>query len=363
MSPAEKNGWPVSAGDIARYTLVVVSILATALLFWQIKDAFLVAFAGIIMAVIITGFARIVRRFLPISRTWSLVAVGALAILIFGVFGFLFGPQIVTEFERLTEQLPEQMTELRERISEWPLGEQLLDGGGDGQEEDGEDEAGVSEDLAGRAGGMLFQVGTTIANVLSTLVLIVFIGIFFAADPGSYKKGIVLLFTEKRADRINEVLDTSGKALWQWLAGQLGAMTFVGITVTIGLMIIGVPLALILGIIAGLLDFVPIVGPLAAVFPALILAFSVSPQAAFYTALLYLIVQQIEGNMVTPLIQRQMVSLPPAMVILSLVAFGLIFGIPGIILATPLAVVVMVVVGMLYVEDVLGKDVSIPGRY
>lgn len=363
MSPVEKNDWPVSAGDIARYTLVVVAILATALLFWQIKDAFLVAFAGIIMAVFITGFARIVRRFVPISRAWSLVTVGILITLIFGAFGFLFGPQIVNDFERLTERLPEQLTELRERIREWPLGDQLLDGGGDGQEENGEDRGGISEYFVGKAGGMLFQVGTTIANVLSTLVLIVFIGIFFAADPESYKKGIALLFTEKRANRINEVLETSGKALWQWLAGQLGAMTFVGITVTIGLMIIGVPQALVLGIIAGLLDFVPFAGPLAAVFPALVLAFSVSPQAAFYTALLYLIVQQFEGNMVTPLIQRRMVSLPPAMVILSLIAFGLIFGIPGIILATPLAVVVMVVVGMLYVEDVLGKDVSIPGRY
>jgi predicted PurR-regulated permease PerM len=254
----------------------------------------------------------------------------------------------------------------------WPMGEQLLgesedrqgDNGDDNQDENGDDdnEGGLGETMVGDAGGIIFQVGTTIVSVFSTLILIFGTGIFFAINPDIYKKGIALLFTEKRADRVNEALETSGKALWQWLTGQFMAMAFVGITATIGLMIIGVPLALILGIIAGLSDFVPIVGPLAASILAILLAFSISPETALYTAILYLVIQQFESNLVTPLVQRRMVHIPPAVVILSLVAFGSVFGIAGVILATPLTVVLMVFVGMFYVQDVLGKEVTVPGK-
>lgn len=363
----KKKGGAVTSGVIAKYTLVVLAILATALFFWQIKDAFLVAFAGVILAVIITGFARLLRRFLPISRGWSLASVGVLTILLIGLFGFLFGSQIVKEFEELTEQLPQQIEQIGETIRGWPLGEDLLDGENDEQEENGNDENGeeensLNEELAGEASGMIFEVGVTIVDVLSTLILILFIGIFFAIDPEIYKKGVALLFTKRKADRINEALETTGNALWNWLSGQFIAMAFVAVTVTIGLMIIGVPLALVLGIIAGLAEFVPIIGPFIGAFPAILLALSVDTTTAIYTTVLYLIIQQIESNILTPVIQRKMVYIPPAIVIISVVAFGLVFGIPGVILATPLAVVTMVLVGMFYVQDVLGKEVTIPGK-
>ncbi|CAN5431604.1 AI-2E family transporter [soil metagenome] len=369
-----KKGEEVTASVIAQYTLVVIGVLITTAFLFFIRDALLIAFAGVIFAVIINGFASIIRRFIPISRGWSIAAVGVIILILITSFGFIFGSQIVEEFDQLTEALPQQISQLKETISEWPLGDELMDnendkeqnGEADEQEADEQDdtndeENGLGDDLPDDAGGMAFQAGVTIVDILATFGLIIFIGIFFVIDPETYKNGIALLFTKKRADRINEVLETSGNALWSWLSGQFIAMAFVGVIVTIGLMIIGVPLALVLGIIAGLSEFIPIIGPWIGAVPGLLLALSVDAQTAFYTAILYLVVQQIESNIMTPLIQQHMVHIPPAVVILSVVAFGLVFGIAGVILATPLAVIAMVLIGMLYVQDVLGKDIKVPG--
>lgn len=360
----KKNRGEVNASAIAQYTLVIVGVLITTAFLFFIRDALLIAFAGVIFAVILNGFAAFIRRFIPIPRGWSIALVGVIMLIVITSFGFLFGSQIVEEFDQLTEKLPQQITQLRETISEWPLGDTLM---GNEQSENGEaaeqgEENGSDNGLPDGAGGMAFQAGVTIVDVLATFGLIVIIGIYFVIDPETYKKGIGLLFTKKRANRITEALDTSGNALWSWLSGQFIVMLFVGVVVTVGLMIIGVPLPLVLGLIAGLSEFIPIIGPWIGAVPGILLAFSVDAQTALYTAILYVVVQQVESNVMTPLIQQHMVHIPPAVVILAVVAFGLVFGVAGIILATPLAVIAMVLIGMFYVEDVLGKKVTIPGR-
>jgi len=354
----------VTATVIAQYTLVIVGVLITTAFLFFIRDALLIAFAGVIFAVILSGSAAFIRRFIPITRGWSIALVGVIILIVITSFGFLFGSQIVEEFDQLTEKLPQQISQLRETISEWPIGDELM---GNEQAENGvaaeqNEENGSDNGLPDGAGGMAFQAGVTIVDVLATFGLIIIIGIYFVIDPETYKKGIGLLFTKKRANRITEALDTSGNALWSWLSGQFIVMLFVGVVVTIGLMIIGVPLPLVLGLIAGLSEFIPIIGPWIGAVPGMLLAFSVDAQTALYTAILYIVVQQVESNVMTPLIQQHMVHIPPAVVILAVVAFGLVFGIAGIILATPLAVIAMVLVGMFYVEDVLGKKVTIPGR-
>ena len=368
----KKNGEAITASVIARYTLVVIGVLITIAFLYFIRDALLIAFAGVIFAVIISGFAGIIRRYIPIPRGWSIAAVGVIILVLITSFGFIFGSQIAEEFNQLTEKLPQQISQLRETISEWPMGDVLIDSeninGEAGEQEENEiqeendEENGLGADIPDGAGGMAFQFGVTIVDVLATFGLIIIIGIYFAIDPDTYKKGIALLFTKKRADRVNEALETSGNALWSWLKGQFMIMLFIGVFVTIGLMIIGVPLAMVLGIIAGLSEFIPIIGPWIGAIPGILLAFSVDGQTALYTAVFYLVIQQIESNVLSPLIQQHMVHIPPAVVILSVVAFGLVFGVAGIILATPLAVIMMVLVGMFYVQDVLGKEVKIPGQ-
>ena len=357
-----------TVGSAARYTLVVLGILVVTLFIWQIKNALLMAFAGVILAIVLGGLAAIIQKYTPLNRIWSLISVGSILLILIVGFGFLFGSQIASEFDELTQKLPQQITELRDTVREWPMGDLIVGSENTADTQTGqnvgktESEEGMESDVPEGAGGMLVDFGVSFVGMLSNFVLIIMVGIFFAINPTLYKKGIVLLFPKSKSERIHEALDTAGNALWHWVTGQFVAMIFVGVTVTIGLMIIGVPLAIVLGFIAMVSDFVPIIGPIFALIPALLLALSDSPQTALYTALLYLVVQQIEGNLITPLIQKKMVSIPPALIILSVVAFGLVFGITGVILATPLAVIAMVFVGMFYVQDVLGKDVNIPGK-
>ncbi|MEX2640692.1 MAG: AI-2E family transporter [Balneolales bacterium] len=382
--PSNRENNALPASTVARYTLVVVAILAAALFFWQIKDALLIALGGVIVAVVLSGMARGLRSVLPLSRGWSLAGAGLEVILVIGMLVLIFGSQIADEFQQLTEKLPQQVQQVRQSMQNWPMSEYLLNGEGDGnggqggsggQENSGGQDEGEGQGSGGGqngeegqnggmqgTGGMLLQAGATLTDVLATLLLVIFVGIFFAVNPELYKNGILLLVTPDRTERVDEALEASGKALWKWLMGQLIAMTFVGVAVAVGLTIAGVPLALILGLIAGLFDFVPYVGPIVAIIPGMLLAFAEGPQTALWAGVVYLIVQQLEGYVITPLIQRQKISLPPGIIILAVVAFGLVFGVPGIVLATPLAVITMVLLGMLYVQDVLGKEVEIPGQ-
>jgi predicted PurR-regulated permease PerM len=159
--------------------------------------------------------------------------------------------------------------------------------------------------------------------------------------------------------RAGEVASAVTTALRNWLWGQAIAMVITGVLTTLGLILVGAPLPMALGLVAAVLDFIPFVGPILAAAPALLLAFTEGPRMVLWVALVYLVVQQVEGNVVQPLVQKQAVDLPPALTVIAAVGMGILFGIPGMIFATPLLVVLMVVVRMVYVEDMLG-DTSKP---
>lgn len=146
--------------------------------------------------------------------------------------------------------------------------------------------------------------------------------------------------------------------MWWWLIGRLLSMLIVGITVTISLWLLGIPLALTLGLLAALLDFIPNLGPTLATVPAVLLALMQSPTQAVYVLLIYIVIQQAESYLLTPIVQHRTVSLPPALTIIAQVILGVLFGVMGLILASPLAAVVLVLIKMLYVEDVLGDTIE-----
>jgi predicted PurR-regulated permease PerM len=161
----------------------------------------------------------------------------------------------------------------------------------------------------------------------------------------------------KRA-RADEILGETGTALRKWLIAMSLDMIFLGVVTGVGLWIVGVPQAFALGVLSGLSVFVPYIGPIVAIIPGLLLALSVSPTLALHAFIVYIVAQQLEGNISLPLLQRWTVKMPPAMMLLAIVAFGFLFGIWGVLLATPLAVAVMTIVRMAYVEDVLEKPDS-----
>jgi predicted PurR-regulated permease PerM len=193
-----------------------------------------------------------------------------------------------------------------------------------------------------------------ILGAIGNVIIILFVGIYFAATPQLYTNGLVRMVPQSKRGRAREVLQELGHTLASWLLGKAASMLIVGVATSIGLSMLGVPLALILGIIAGLLDFIPYLGPVMAGVPAVLLALSISPELAMYTVLLFVGVQLVEGYLLQPLIEARAVDLPPALVIVMQLIFGTLFGFAGVALATPLAAGLSVLVKMLYIEDVLG---------
>jgi predicted PurR-regulated permease PerM len=188
------------------------------------------------------------------------------------------------------------------------------------------------------------------------------IGIFLAFQPELYRTGFLNLFPKARRKRLGEVLDELGFTLWWWLMGQLVTMASVGIFIGIGLAILGVPLAGTLGLIAAILSFIPSLGPLISVIPAIMLGLTMSSMMGLWVCLLYLGVQILEANVITPLVQRRAISLPPAFVLGSELLMGLLLGGAGLAFATPLVAVILVLVNMLYIQDVLGEQGSLPSQ-
>lgn len=182
-------------------------------------------------------------------------------------------------------------------------------------------------------------------------VLMAAIGLYLAASPGLYYRGFLRLVPGDMRHRVDVALSHAGQGLERWLLGQILSMTAIGMLSALGLYILDMPLALSLGLIAGLLAFVPFFGPLAFGFLAVVLAFTQGPMQALYVGLLCFGIQQIEGYVITPFIQRWAVALPPVLGLVSIVIFGLLFGLMGILFATPLMVVLMILVKELYLKD------------
>jgi predicted PurR-regulated permease PerM len=203
---------------------------------------------------------------------------------------------------------------------------------------------------------------STVVSVVVDAIVVLFSALYFGISPDIYVRGIISLVPENRSDRMREVFEASSQTLRYWLMGQAVAMLTIGTTVAIGLWIAGVPLAFLLGVIAGLLDFIPYLGPTAAAIPGILIGLTESPLTGVYALLVYLVVQQLENHLVVPLVQKQTVWLPPALVVLAVIVFGLLFGVLGLLVATPLTAVIVVWVKMLYVHDILGKPVDVVGK-
>jgi predicted PurR-regulated permease PerM len=192
-------------------------------------------------------------------------------------------------------------------------------------------------------------------------VLVLVAAIFLASDPATYRRGLLLLMPAKAEATASLALDDAARGLKGWMVGQAVSSLVVVALTGGGLALLGVPAAGGLGLIAGLLDVIPMIGPIIAGIPAVLLAFTVSPATALWTLVLFLVIQQLQGNFLQPMIQKQAVDVPPAVLLFAVVAAGVLFGFLGVLLAAPLTVVVYVLVQRVYVKTLLGKTIKIAG--
>jgi len=215
--------------------------------------------------------------------------------------------------------------------------------GGDGQ-------------FIGRGLGLIGSTFGAVANVL----IVLFFAVFMAAQPQPYIQGLLFLVPRRRRKRAREVIYEIGNVLRRWLIGQSILAVCVALLTGAGMLLLGAPFAVALAILAGLMEFVPYIGPFVAAVPAILVGFAEGPQLALYIALLFLGVQMAESYVLAPLIQHRAVHLAPAAILFAQVLMGAIVGALGVAVATPLAAAVMVAVGMLYVEDALGDPSARP---
>jgi predicted PurR-regulated permease PerM len=188
-------------------------------------------------------------------------------------------------------------------------------------------------------------------GVVTDLVLVIIAGVYFAAQPSLYRNGLLRLVPEGSRGRLTEALEEAGASLRKWLVGTGLAMIGMGVLIAVGATLLGLPAPMALGLLAGLAEFVPIVGAIVSAIPGLLLAGTKGTDTLLWTLVFYVAAHQFEGHVLIPLIQRRVVSVPPALTLFSVLAFGLLFGPLGVILATPLAVVVMVLVKRLYLHE------------
>ena len=335
-------------GGFARRCLIVLAIAVVALALYQMLNLLLLIFAAATIASIFSAARG------GITRLTGLKGGAALAVAVLAVIGVLagvftmFGTQIAREMDTIQERFPVALASAQAQLQAWGVEAEsirrLIDQG-----------AGDVSAIVSRAGGYALSATSGVADFLLVLVG----AIFLAAQPDIYRRGLVMLVPKSHEALTAQALDDTGHALQGWLRGQLLSMLVVSLLTFTGLWLLGVPAALGLALIAGLLDFIPFVGPIIAAIPAIILAFLVGPSTALWTLGLYLLVQQVQGNILQPLVQRYAVDVPPAVLLFAVAGAGVLFGFLGILLSAPLTVVVFVLVQRLYIKGALGKDIKV----
>jgi predicted PurR-regulated permease PerM len=256
--------------------------------------------------------------------------------LLIGFFWFA-GNSISQQVSELKNTLPSAVENVKQQLNKSGIGKRIL-------------ESASSEKVSGQASSVAQSFFKSTFGVLGDFYVVLFLGIFFTVSPNSYIRGIVKLVPPRGKDKASSVLLKLGNSLKRWLKGQIFAMFVVFVLTAIGLVVIGVPMWLVLALMAGLLNFIPNIGPLIAMVPAVLIGFLQGTTTALIVAGLYLLVQMLESNLITPQIQKKMLDIPPALVIIALLIMGVLTGGWGLVLATPLMVMLMVLIDELYVS-------------
>jgi predicted PurR-regulated permease PerM len=205
----------------------------------------------------------------------------------------------------------------------------------------------------------LFPIITSVFGAIGGLVIVLFLAMYIAATPGMYREGLRHLIPHRYRDRGDDLLDALRDTLRQWLIARAMAMVIIGVVTGGALALIGVKGAAALGVLAGIMEFVPFFGPIISAIPAIGIALVDSPQKALWVIGLYLFVQQLEGNVVTPLLLKKRLDIPPVLTVVAVSALGVVFGVLGMLIAEPLLAAVLVTTKLLYVQDVVGDEVKL----
>jgi predicted PurR-regulated permease PerM len=330
--------------EILKLALLVVAVAIVPVLIYYLFGVVLIAVGAIILAMLLRLGAQPIKRFLMLPEPLALALSGLVVLAVIGGTGYLFGSRIAAEFQDVTQRVASATDSLEASLHGSAFGNFLLShvSGGDFS-------------LPSVLSGFL-RVST---SLFEAIIIMAISGVYLAAQPRVYRDGLIWLFPPHQHAHATAIIDGIGEALRLWLIGQLVEMVLIGALSMMAVWIIGVPSPLALGLIAGVGEFIPYLGPILAAIPAVLVALTKSPDTALWTLLAYLAIHQIEGQVVAPLIQRHMVSIPPAVMLLGIVALTYLFGTVAIIFAAPIVVGVFAAVNLLYVRDTLGEKTAL----
>lgn len=320
----------------------VVLLAALVALVVYLSHALLLLFAGLLVGVLLDALTGLLMRWTRLGRRGALslvtLLIGGLAV----GLGLIVVPRLVDQASNLTERLPDAWSSALERVVS---GRARV-------------EQAVEQVNPSLVEPVVRSVSLTL-TVLAEAAIIVVIGIYAAARPRLYVDGFVRLLPHAWRDAAREVLFEAGHQLRRWMLGAALEMASAGVLTGLGLWLLGVPYALGLGLLAGVLELVPNFGPIAAAVPAVLVSLGGNDAVWWHVVLMYMAIQTVQSYAVQPLIQQHMVEVPPVLLIIVLVAMGWALGALALFTAVPLLVVVMVAVKLLYLRDVLGERVHV----
>ncbi|HEV8082571.1 MAG TPA: AI-2E family transporter [Chitinophagaceae bacterium] len=317
----------------AVFSLFIIFIL----LFNALFSVLLLILAGVLIAVYFYGFAGILQRSFHWPQKLSIILSVIINLILIAAIIWFVGAKIQQQSSQLADTLPATLQNAKEQISKSSIGRKLieqLDSSGD----------------TTKALSVIKRLFSSSFGILSDLYIVILLGAFFTASPSLYKKGMVALLPSKAKEKGADIINKINNILKKWLKGQIFGIAFIGVLTAVGLLIIGMPLVLTLAIIAGLLNFIPNFGPLIALVPAVLISLTQGPETALIIICMYTFIQIIQSAVTQPLIQKKMINIPPALTIIGQVALGLLAGFWGVLLATPIIAILMIVIKELYIK-------------
>jgi predicted PurR-regulated permease PerM len=325
-----------------RKVVLVSFALLLALMVWQLLDLIMLTFGAVIVATVLRSLAVLLERHARVPNKISVMVVLLLLVFMIAAVAWLVGDPLAEQFENLRQRIPAAVDAVMQWLNSHRIGVAALQYIEEARRNDASPWA---MRIAGAAGSTF--------GALSGAALMLVMGLYLALAPRVYRDGLVRLMPLSVRESVGEALDACGSALSRWLLGQSASMFFVGATTALGLWLLDVPLAFSVGVLSGLLAFIPFFGAIAGGLLAVLQGFMQGPETALYVLILALVIQQIEGNVLMPLVERWAVGLPPVLGIAATVMFGVLFGLLGVLLAAPAMIVLMVLVQRLYIKGVL----------
>lgn len=330
--------------------VLTIAILALILFTAYVIDVLLIVFMGVLLAVPLSWFSEKIQSQWGMSRIFVVpLMVFILIVFFIALIAFLV-PPVYEQAKSFAQDLPVAFAQLQEFLSRHSWGapiaawlekpEQLLSL-----------DALPFNEMIVKASGVF---SSTLGVIVSPLIILL-IAIYLSVEPRFYVEGTLELFPQHKRERIKQVLHRLGHTIRWWILGMSISMTILGLSTALMLWLLGVPHALLLAVITALMTFVPNFGPLIAGVPTVLVAFSEEPWKALVVLIFYTFLQNLEGSVITPIVQRNTISLPPALLLSAQLIFAVLLGVLGVVLAMPLLACVIVIVQMLYIEDFLGR--------